>query len=88
MTQLLPGTAREMAASLGVPYREDLLRGTSPAAADYQRALGRAYFQQGWNATGGDPRQALMYYHGGPNRRLWGPRTHAYADEVLRRVGS
>ena len=87
MTQMLPGTARQMAQQLGVPYREDLLSGTSPEAAQYQRHLGQAYWNQGWQATGGDPRAAMMYYYGGPNRHMWGPNTHAYADNVSRRVG-
>lgn len=87
MTQLLPATARGMADKLGVPYREDLLSGTTPEAATYQRALGGAYLHEGLDKYGGDPRQALMYYHGGPNERLWGPKTHAYADAILARLG-
>jgi hypothetical protein len=35
----------------------------------------------------GDVRSALMYYHGGPDQKLWGPKTHAYADSILRHVG-
>lgn len=87
MTQMLPGTAREMAQKLGLPYREDLLRGKSQQAADYQRQLGRAYFEQGLRVHGGDVRKALMYYHGGPDQKQWGRRTRAYAASVLRRVG-
>lgn len=85
MTQLLPTTAREMAGKLGLPFREDLLRGNSDVAAQYQRALGRAYFEQGY-ATTGNPRDALHYYHGGPDRKQWGPKTRRYADEVLARL--
>lgn len=84
-TQMLPATAREMATKLGVPYREELLRGTSPEASAYQDRLGMAYFQQGLETTG-NMRDALMYYHGGPDRSIWGPKTRAYADSVLRRV--
>lgn len=87
MTQLLPGTARQMAQHLGVPYREDMLTGTTPEAADYQRRLGQAYWNQGWEATGGNPRDAMRYYYGGPNRRMWGRHTNTYADTVSRRVG-
>ena len=81
---MLPGTAREMAQKLGVPYREDLLRGTDQTAAEYQKALGRAYLEEGLKKTG-NPRDALMYYHGGPNRKLWGRRTKRYADTILSR---
>jgi soluble lytic murein transglycosylase len=88
MTQLLPSTAQQMAQKLGVPYREELLRGKTPEAADYQKRLGGAYLQEGFEKFGGDPRMALMYYHGGPNQRLWGPKTHAYADAILGRLGS
>lgn len=83
-TQMLPATAREMAQRVGVPFDEGMLRGTSPEAAAYQDRLGMAYLQEGFERTG-NPREALMYYHGGPDRRLWGPKTRAYADEVLAR---
>lgn len=86
-TQMLPGTAREMAGKVGLPFDESLLRGTSPEAAAYQDRLGQAYLEEGLQKTG-NIRDALMYYHGGPDRRLWGPKTQAYAGEVLARVGS
>jgi len=85
MTQLLPDTAREMATKLGVPYREDLLRGTTPQAIQYQKALGQAYFQEGLSKTG-NLTDALHYYHGGPNRKMWGPKTRGYAQSVLARM--
>lgn len=84
-TQVLPSTARGIAQNLGIPYREDLLTGTSPEAAAYQDRLGRAYLQEGFAKTG-NARDALMYYHGGPDRSLWGPKTQRYADEVLMRA--
>jgi hypothetical protein len=87
MTQMLPGTAQEMANKLGIPWRPDLMRGTSPEAAEYQRQLGRAYYEEGLQKYGGDQSKALMYYHGGPNERLWGPKTRAYAQQVLARAG-
>lgn len=86
LTQMLPETAREMAGKVGVPYRDDLLTGQTEEAANYQRQLGQAYLEQGFRETG-NARDALRYYHGGPNRRLWGPKTNAYADQVLGRVG-
>lgn len=86
MTQMLPATAREMAQRLRLPYREDLLRGATPQAVQYQRALGRAYLEEAYRETG-NWRDALMYYHGGPNRRLWGPKTRRHAERVLGRIG-
>lgn len=87
MTQMLPATAKAMAAKLGVPYREELLTGTSPEAAQYQLKLGRAYFDEGLAKSGGDLRAAAMYYHGGPDTRIHGVKTNAYADQVLARAG-
>lgn len=86
MTQMLPETAREMARKLGLPWRPDLLTGKTPEAAEYQKRLGRAYFEEGLAKTG-NVRDALRYYHGGPNRALWGPKTNAYASAVLGRLG-
>jgi hypothetical protein len=86
MTQMLPQTAEAMAHKLGVPWQPDLLSGKTPEAAEYQRKLGRAYFEEGMAKYNGDPRLALMYYHGGPDHRLWGPKTHAYASAILARV--
>lgn len=85
MTQMLPETAQEMAGKLGLPWRPEMLSGTSNEAADYQRRLGRAYFDEGLAKYGGDQRKALMYYHGGPDETLWGSKTRAYADAVLAR---
>lgn len=86
-TQMLPETAQEMARKLGVAWRPELLRGKSPEAMAYQLRLGRAYFDQGLSETG-NVRDALHYYHGGPDRKLWGPKTRRYADEVLARLGA
>jgi soluble lytic murein transglycosylase len=86
-TQMLPNTAREMAGKLGLPFRPDLLRSNTPEALQYQRRLGEAYFQQGLSETG-NIRDALHYYHGGPDRRQWGPKTRAYANQVLARLGA
>ncbi len=84
-TQLLSGTGEEMAGKLGVPWRPELLSRTDEAARRYQLGLGRAYFDEGLAKTG-NIRDALRYYHGGPNRAIWGPKTNRYADEVLARV--
>jgi hypothetical protein len=82
LTQLLPATAREMAQKLGMEWRPDLLTSPAPDGAQYQRALGQAYLDEGLQRTG-NTRDALRYYHGGPNRSQWGPKTNAYADKVL-----
>jgi soluble lytic murein transglycosylase-like protein len=85
-TQLLPDTAREMAGKIGLPWRPDLLTDKTPTGAAYQEQLGRAYFNEGLQKTG-NLRDAFRYYHGGPNRRMWGPKTNAYADAVMSRMG-
>jgi soluble lytic murein transglycosylase len=81
-TQMLPATAREMAAKLGLPFRPDLLQSNDPQALQYQRRLGEAYLQEGLQKTG-NLRDALHYYHGGPDRSQWGPKTRAYANAIL-----
>lgn len=86
LTQVLPSTGQGIAKKLGVAWRPDLMAGTSEAAVQYQRAIGQAYLEEALNATG-NVTDALKYYHGGPNRRIWGPKTNAYATSVLRRLG-
>jgi soluble lytic murein transglycosylase-like protein len=83
---MLPGTARQMAAKLGLPFRPDLLRSNAHQALDYQRRLGAAYLREGFEQTG-NLRDALRYYHGGPDRSMWGPKTDAYANAILARIG-
>lgn len=41
------------------------------------------YLAQGRDEHKGDITQALMYYHGGPNIKQWGPKTHAYPSAVF-----
>lgn len=84
--QTLPSTAKEMAGKLGLPWRPDLLTDKSDLGANYQRTLGEAYLNEGLQKTG-NVRDALRYYHGGPNRRMWGPKTNAYADSILSKLG-
>lgn len=86
-TQMLPATAQEMAQKLGLPWRPDLLTAPSEEGKNYQRRLGEAYLNEGLEKTG-NVRDALKYYHGGPNRRLWGPKTNAYAEKVLAQAGT
>lgn len=84
--QLLDGTAKEMAGKLGLPWRPDLMTATSPDAQQYQEALGKAYFMQGLQATG-NYYDAARYYHGGPSRSMWGPKTEHYARQFIARLG-
>lgn len=86
LTQVLPATGQGIAKKLGVPWRPDLMSGTSESAQAYQKAIGQAYLDEALEKTG-NARDALRYYHGGPNRRLWGPKTNAYSDGILRRLG-
>lgn len=81
MTQMLPATAQATAQKAGLPWRPELMRGTSPEAAEYQRTLGQHYLQEGIDATG-SVEDGIAYYHGGPNRKQWGPKTQAYVQKV------
>lgn len=83
--QLLDSTAQGVAKKLGVAWRPDLMTGTSAQAVQYQNALGEAYFNEGLQATG-NYFDAARYYHGGPNRRQWGPKTNQYANDFIRRL--
>lgn len=85
-TQMLPATARQMAERVGVPWRPEMMTGRTPEAAAYQDRLGMEYLREGFNRTG-NARDALRYYHGGPDRGIWGRNTNRYADEVLARAG-
>lgn len=86
LTQMLPATAQEMARKVGVPWQPEMMTAKDERGAAYQRKLGEAYFNEGLEKTGNE-RDALRYYHGGPNRKQWGPKTNAYADQVLARAG-
>ncbi len=86
--QVMPATARVLAGRLGLPYRPDLLGGRSETAKRYQDAITDAAAREAWDAGNGNPEAAAMYYHGGSDRRVWGPKTRRYASEVLRRMGA
>lgn len=86
LAQLLPPTAQQMAGKLGVPWQPNMMTDKSPAGAAYQRQLGGAYLQEGLDKTG-NSYDALRYYHGGPNRRQWGPKTNAYAAAIMGATG-
>jgi hypothetical protein len=68
IAQLMPKTAR----GLGVSDSFDVNQAI-PAAAKY--------LAEGLNKYG-DPEKALMYYHGGPDESIWGPKTQAYPSKI------
>lgn len=87
-TQMLPQTAQQMAEKLGVPFQPELLHSNTPEALAYQDKLGRAYFDEGLQKSNGDLAGAAEYYFGGPDPALHGPKTKAYAQQVLQRAAA
>lgn len=85
--QVLDSTARGVAKKLGIAWRPELMRATSKEGHAYQVKIARGYFDEAVDKSGGDIRRALMYYHGGPDTKKWGPKTRAYVDNVMARVG-
>lgn len=57
----------------GVTDPNDLSQAV-PAAAQYLR--------EGLDKHGGDLGQALQYYHGGPDEKIWGPLTAQYPGQI------
>lgn len=86
--QVMPATGKALAERLGLPWRPDLMAGKHEAARKYQDAITEAAAREAWEAGDGNPTVAAMYYHGGSNRGKWGPKTRAYARNVLGRLGS
>lgn len=86
--QIMPVTAKALAARLGLPYSPELLRGTGPEARAYQDALTEAATEEAWDYGKGDTRQAAAYYTAGPNKKGWGPNTRKYQSDILRRMGA
>lgn len=86
--QIMPDTARSISQRIGLPYRSDLLSGTSPAARQYQDKLTHAAVEEAWNYGSGDPRKAAHYYFAGPDRKGWGEKTMRYGSDILRRMGA
>ncbi len=86
--QVMPATAKALAARIGLPYQPSLMMGTGPAARQYQDKITDAAAREAWNAGGAgkDPRRSAMYYHGGSNTRGWGAKTRTYAEQVLARM--
>lgn len=87
--QIMPETARSLAAKQGLPYRPDLLRGTDPDAQHYQDVLTDAAAREAYHfgGDGADPRKAAHYYYGGSNTDGWGPKTRAYGNAILAKIG-
>jgi soluble lytic murein transglycosylase-like protein len=85
--QIMPDTARSLSQRLGIPYRQDLLEGTSSEARQYQDTLTREALGEAWRYGKGDPRRAAYYYFAGPNQSGWGPKTRRYGEDILRRMG-
>lgn len=87
--QQMPDTARVLSARLGLPYRPDLLSGTSKEAQAYQNALTDAAAKEAWEygQRNGGPGMAARYYFAGPDRKGWGPKTRKYERDVLARMG-
>jgi hypothetical protein len=87
--QVMPGTARTLAARVGLPYRPELMAGTGPEARSYQDQITDAAVREAWNAGGAgrDPRTSAHYYFAGSDRDGWGPKTRQYGDDILQRMG-
>lgn len=62
LMQLMPDTAKEMAAELGVPYSEERLT----ADPNYNMALGNAYLNKMLGRYGGNATLAVAAYNAGP----------------------
>lgn len=84
--QVLDSTGRQMASRLGLAWRPELMQQRSRAAYDYQLKIAHAYWQEA-RANTTNLADAARYYHGGPNRALWGPKTEKYARKVVSSAG-
>lgn len=82
----MPETAKALAARIGLPFRLDLMRGTSPEARAYQDRITEAALQEAWRASGGDPAAAARYYFAGPDKAKHGPKTAQYVNDILRKL--
>ncbi len=64
IAQVMPATAPEAAKLAGLPYDEARYKND----ADYNKALGMAYFQKQLQDNGGDVQKAMAAYNAGPGR--------------------
>lgn len=83
LSQMLPDTAKEMAARAGVPFDVSMLRGTSRQARAYQYKLGLEYAKEAWRNTNKSAFDIARYYHGGPNREIWKAKTAKHGAMVF-----
>lgn len=80
--QVMPSTARQVAAELNMPYDEDKLLND----ADYNKALGTQYLKDMLSRYGGNQTLALAAYNAGPGRvdqwlsTIGDPRSGALSD--------
>lgn len=86
--QVMDPTGQALAQKLGIAWRPDLMRGTSPEAVQYQNTIGDAAVNDAWAHGGGDPAKAAAYYYGGSDQKLWGPKTRAYQQAIVSRMGA
>lgn len=86
--QVMPDTAKALAARLGLQYRPDLMAGTGDEAKRSQDAITSAAVREAWEAggSGKDPFTAARYYFGGSDRGKWGPKTNRYGLDILERL--
>ena len=83
LMQLMPDTAKEMAAELGIPYSEERLT----ADPNYNMALGNAYLNKIVGRYGGDKTLAIAAYNAGPGsvdkwlKKFGDPRTGEITTE-------
>jgi hypothetical protein len=86
MMQLMPDTARDVAAKLGLAYDPALLTADTPEGKAYNTALGQEYTRQMLQRYGGNQTLALAAYNAGPGRvdqwlvKYGDPRTGAISD--------
>lgn len=57
------------------------------APPEVQEARALSDFQGLVKKYGGDMRKVAMAWHGGPNTKLWGPKTQSYANKVMSLMG-
>ena len=86
--QIMPDTARALAKRLGLPYRPDLLAGTSKEAQQYQTTLTNEATREAFDYGKGDVNKAAAYYFAGPDKSKWGEKTRKYQSDIGRRLGA
>lgn len=75
LMQLIPPTAKALGVTDPMDPRQSIMGGAKLMRENLDRAKG-------------DWRQALLMYHGGLDRKNWGPLTNSYPDKVLRELNA